>query len=74
VHAEQNYELIRSWTDHPEQWVEEYMFKEQVIHRKILPEDCGYPAAFLLSDQSRCITGQTLYIDCGTTIKLLGSV
>lgn len=74
VHAEQNYELIRSWTETPEQWVEEYIFKEQVIYRKIQAEDCGYSAAFLLSDLSRCITGQTLYIDCGTTIKLLGSV
>ena len=74
VHSEQNYELIRTWTEHPEQWVEEYIFKEQVIHRKIHPDDCGYSAAFLLSDLSQCITGQTLYIDCGNTIKLLGSV
>jgi len=74
VHAEQNYELIRSWTDDPEKWVEEYIFKEQAINRKIQPEDCGYSAAFLLSDLSQCITGQTVYIDCGTTIKLLGSV
>ena len=74
VHAEQNYELIRSWTENPEQWVEEYIFKEQVIHRKIQAEDCGYAVGFLLSDHSRCITGQTIYIDCGTTIKLLGSV
>ena len=74
VHAEQNYELLRSWTDQPEQWVEEYIFKEQVLHRKIEPEDCGHSVAFLLSDRSRCITGQTLYIDCGTTIKLLGSI
>jgi NAD(P)-dependent dehydrogenase (short-subunit alcohol dehydrogenase family) len=74
VHAEQNYALIRAWTDQPEQWVAEYIYKEQVIYRKIQPEDCGHAAAFLLSDQSRCITGQTLYIDCGTTIKLMGSV
>ena len=74
VHSEQNYELIRTWTEHPEQWVEDYIFKEQVIHRKIHPDDCGYSAAFLLSDLSQCITGQTLYIDCGNTIKLLGSV
>jgi NAD(P)-dependent dehydrogenase (short-subunit alcohol dehydrogenase family) len=74
VHAEQNYDLIRSWTENPEQWVEEYIFKEQVIHLKMQPGDCGYSVAFLLSEYSRCITGQTLYIDCGTTIKLLGSV
>jgi NAD(P)-dependent dehydrogenase (short-subunit alcohol dehydrogenase family) len=74
VHAEQNYALIRSWTEDPERWVEEYIFREQVIHRMIEPEDCGNAVAFLLSERSRCITGQTLYIDGGTTIKLLGSV
>jgi NAD(P)-dependent dehydrogenase (short-subunit alcohol dehydrogenase family) len=74
VHAEQNYELIRTWTDDPERWVEEYISKEQVICKKIEPEDCGHAAAFLLSGLSRSITGQTLYVDCGTTIKLLGSV
>lgn len=74
VHAEQNYALLRTWTDEPEQWVEAYIFKEQVLHTKIQPEDCGHAVAFLLSDRSRCITGQTLYIDGGTTIKLLGSV
>lgn len=74
VHAEQNYDLIRTWSDDPVQWAEDYIFKEQVIHKKVLPEDCGYAAAFLLSDLSRSITGQTIYVDAGNTIKLLGSV
>jgi len=74
VHAEQNYDLIRTWTDDPEQWVRDYIENEQVIHREIQPEDCGYAVAFLLSDLSRSITGQTIYIDNGDTIKLLGSL
>lgn len=74
VHAEQNYDLLRTWTDDPEQWVRDYIENEQVIHRAILPEDCGYTVAFLLSDLSRSITGQTIYVDNGDTIKLLGSL
>lgn len=74
VHAEQNYDLIRLLTDNPEQWVEDVILKEQVIPDKIQPEDCGYAVAFLLSDLSRSITGQTLYVDNGSTIKLFSSV
>ena len=74
VHAEQNYDLLRTWTSDPEQWVRDYIENEQVIHRAIKAEDCGYTAAFLLSDLSRSITGQTIYVDNGDTIKLLGSL
>lgn len=74
VHAEQNYDLLRTWTDDPEKWVSDYIENEQVIHRAIQPEDCGYTVAFLLSDWSKSITGQTIYIDNGDTIKLLGSL
>jgi NAD(P)-dependent dehydrogenase (short-subunit alcohol dehydrogenase family) len=74
VHAEQNYDLLRTWTNDPEQWVRDYIENEQVIHRAIKAEDCGYTAAFLLSDLSRSVTGQTIYVDNGDTIKLLGSL
>ncbi|WP_018626325.1 SDR family NAD(P)-dependent oxidoreductase [Niabella aurantiaca] len=73
VHAEQNYDLLRSVTDNPEQWVENIILKEQVIHTEIQPEDCGYTVGFLLSDLSRAITGQTLYVDNGSTIQLFAS-
>ena len=74
VHAEQNYDLLRTWTNDPEQWVRDYIENEQVIHRAIKAEDCGYTVAFLLSDLSKSITGQTIYVDNGDTIKLLGSL
>jgi enoyl-[acyl-carrier-protein] reductase (NADH) len=45
-----------------------------VIHRAIKAEDCGYTVAFLLSELSKSITGQTIYVDNGDTIKLLGSL
>mgnify|MGYP003513151667 FL=1 len=73
VHAEQNYDLIKTWTDDPEQWVRNYIEKEQVIPQEIHPVDCGHTVAFLLSDLSRSITGQVIYVDNGSTIKLLSS-
>ncbi|WP_207515288.1 SDR family NAD(P)-dependent oxidoreductase [Longitalea luteola] len=74
VHAQQNYALISKFTDDPEQWVEDLISKEQVLHKRIEPDDCGNAVAFLLSDASSCVTGQTLYVDGGNTIKLFGSI
>lgn len=74
VHAEQNYDLLKTLADDPKQWVRDYIEDEQVIHREIQPEDCGYTVAFLLSDLSKSITGQTIYVDNGNTIKLLGAL
>ena len=74
VHAEQNYDLLKTLTDDPKQWVRDYIENEQVIHNEIQPIDCGYTVAFLLSDLSKSITGQTIYVDNGNTIKLLGAL
>ena len=70
VHAEQNYNLIRSWTDDPEGWVREHTLNHQALQYEITPQDCGELAVFLLSDRSRCITGQTIRIDGGMTAML----
>lgn len=70
VHAEQNYKLISTWTDDPEQWKYDVIHDHQVLTFEIQPEDCGNVAAFLLSDLSRAITGQTMYVDAGTTNML----
>lgn len=70
VHAEQNLDLIRSWSDDPQQWVEDYINNQQVLHNYIEPIDCGNTAAFLLSDMSKAITGQTIYVDAGKTAML----
>lgn len=74
VHAEQNYDLIGTWTDDPYGWIKHYIENEQVIPRVIEPLDCGHVAAFLLSDLSRSVTGQTIYIDNGDSIKLVGAM
>jgi len=70
VHSKQNYDLIRTWSDDPEKWVNDYITDQQVLYRKIEPEDCGNVAAFLLSDLSRSVTGQIIYVDNGTTSML----
>ena len=67
VHAEQNYELIRSWTDDPKGWVKQHSVNQQSLQHEITNTDCGNSVAFLLSDLSQSITGQSLYIDNGMT-------
>ncbi len=42
----------------------------QPLPIEISAEDCGNAVAFLLSDASRCITGQSLYVDCGMTVRM----
>jgi len=70
VHAEQNLDLISTWADDPEQWVQDFVDNQQVLHHFIEPIDCGNTVAFLLSDLSRSVTGQTIYVDAGKTIML----
>lgn len=70
VHSDQNYALIGSWAEDPKQWVEELKTDQQVLFFDIDPIDCGNVVAFLLSDLSRAVTGQTIYVDNGS-INLL---
>lgn len=70
VHAEQNYDIIKTWAADPHQWVQDFIDNQQVLHHFIEPVDCGHTAAFLLSNLSRSITGQTIYVDAGKTIML----
>ena len=70
VHAEQNYELLRGITHDPYQYVETYRTEYQSTPTLIEARDCGNVAAFLLSDLSRAITGQVIYVDRGITSML----
>ena len=67
VHAEQNADLIRSWTDDPEAWIADHRRNQQAIPRLIEAIDCGRAAVFLLSEASRMMTGQSIYLDGGMT-------
>ena len=66
VHSDQNYDLIGTWTNDPKKWVDELITDQQVLHFDIQPDDCGQVVAFLLSDISRAVTGQTIYVDNGS--------
>lgn len=70
VHSEQNLALIATWSDDPQGWVAAHTAEQQVLDREIEPIDCGRAATFLLSDAGRCITGQVLRVDAGTTALL----
>lgn len=70
VHAEQNYDLIKTWTDDPNQYLTDFVQYQQAIPSPVMPKDCGNVVAFLLSDMSASVTGQTIYVDGGTTIML----
>ncbi len=67
VHAEQNYDLIKTRTEDPERWVRDLIQNQQMINIEIKPIDIGQMVAFLLSDLARCITAQNIHVDNGTT-------
>lgn len=67
VYSGPNNELISNWAEDPEEWIKTYIEDYQALAFEITPEDCGNAVAFLLSDLSRAVTGQTLYVDNGTT-------
>lgn len=70
VHSDQNYALIGTWAEDPVKWVDELKTDQQTLFYDVNPEDCGNVVAFLLSDLSRAVTGQTIYADNGS-INLL---
>lgn len=70
VHAEQNYELLKKISHDPHAWVETYRTEYQSTPTLIEARDCGNVVAFLLSDLSRAVTGQVLYVDRGLTSML----
>lgn len=70
VHAQQNLELIATWTDDPLGWLNNHTVNQQALPYEIEAVDCGRAVVFLLSDAARCITGQSLYVDNGMTAML----
>ena len=70
VHAEQNLALIKTFADDPELWVEQHTKDYQSLPFEIQAEDCGNVVAFLVSEFSRAVTGQVIYVDNGTTSML----
>ena len=46
----------------------DWVAKKAPLRRNVSGEDVGDTAAFLLSDMSRGVTGQIIYVDCGYSI------
>lgn len=70
VHSEQNTRLLSQITPDPVAWVERHRSVEQPLSRLVEPIDCGWAAVFLISEKSRAITGQTIYVDGGLSARL----
>lgn len=70
VYSQQNYDLMKTWSSDPAQLVRDFIEDQQILHYDIEAVDCGNTVAFLLSDLSRSITGQTIYVDAGKTAML----
>ncbi|HUF11284.1 MAG TPA: SDR family oxidoreductase [Rhodothermales bacterium] len=73
VHSEQGMGIIAQWADDAEAWIDNYRRNCQALPYLIDAVDCGYAVAFLLSDLSRSITGQTIYVDAGATSMVFGN-
>ena len=67
VHSEQNYDIIKNWAADPVQWESDFIQNQQVLPNRIHPVDVGQVVAFLLSPLSKAVTGQSIYVDAGTT-------
>src|SRR5690606_38945288 len=70
VYSDQNQILLKALTDDVEQWIESHVNDYQSINTLMDPENCGNVVAFLLSDSSTGVTGQSIHVDNGTSILL----
>lgn len=70
VHADQNFDLIKTWSEDPRQWFEDFINNQQVMHHEVKARHVGDMAVFLLSDAAKSTTGQTIYVDAGVTSLL----
>lgn len=73
VHSEQGLEIIAAWADDPRKWARDYVSATQPLPDEIDALDCGRAAVFLLSEQSRRITGEVLRVDGGSVAMLFNT-
>jgi NAD(P)-dependent dehydrogenase (short-subunit alcohol dehydrogenase family) len=66
----QTREIVAKLAPDVDGWLDDYVSRRQAIPQLIQPEDIGYLAAFLASDESRYITGADIPIDAGTWAQL----
>lgn len=67
IYSEQSVNTIIRWSPDPIKWMKDHKTDHQCLDYFTTSRDCGNVAVFLLTDLSRSITGQTLYVDGGAT-------
>jgi NAD(P)-dependent dehydrogenase (short-subunit alcohol dehydrogenase family) len=67
IYSEQSLNIIGKWAPDPSKWIEDHKSDHQCLNFFTSARDCGNVVAFLLSDLSKNITGQTICVDNGTT-------
>lgn len=67
IYSKQSLSIIGKWASDPAKWIEDHKTDHQCLDFFTSARDCGNVVAFLLSDLSKSITGQTIYVDNGTT-------
>lgn len=70
IESAQNEALLANVVSNPREWMDEFASKRQCIPRLATAGEVGELVAFLLGKNSRMITGQSIFIDGGTTSLL----
>ena len=70
VYSDQNKVLLKALTNDVDQWISDHINDYQAINNLMDPENCGNVVAFLLSDKSTGVTGQSIHVDYGTSTLL----
>jgi NAD(P)-dependent dehydrogenase (short-subunit alcohol dehydrogenase family) len=71
VESPQNFALIQQFTNgHASEWLGRYLQTRQCIPEPVTPSQVGALAAYLLSDKAATLTGQSIFLDGGTTTML----
>ncbi len=70
VHSGQNQVILKSLVEDPEKWIHDQIHRFQAVNEVVKPENCGNVVAFFLSEQSEGVTGQSIYVDNGTSVML----
>lgn len=70
VESPQNEALLANMVADPKKWIAEYIAARQCLPRLTTAREVGELVAFLLGENARSITGQSIFIDGGTTTLL----
>jgi NAD(P)-dependent dehydrogenase (short-subunit alcohol dehydrogenase family) len=70
VQSPQNAALLAELTTDPKKWVVEFTTARQCLPQLVTAREVGELVAFLLGENWRSITGQSIFIDGGTTTLL----